>query len=326
MSFLDSFKSRKKNDEEAAEQEFQRGLREGSWPQGVDDFQLMSNTGTFLPAIPDPDPRAEADAFVKEHADDAHVDWSVVRAAGSTRTEGGNGFRVIEGTAGVRPLKGGPASAPAAATSKRAAEDDGVQVMPRAEGRAPRATSAGAGAPKSYAERLRDRVAAADVAAKPANKPAAAVSQSVSQAKRPTQNRPAAAPVSMQGASRPAAVPATASPRTDAPKPAAPAAASSRANEAPTFSSDAVVIRTRTYDDVRRIAEGLLAEKRPVVLAMRGSSDATCQRILDFSFGMCCASGAAITELSQKLFAICPKGVSVSDATMGELKRQGLLR
>ncbi len=279
MSFLDSFKSRKKNDEEAAEQEFQRGLREGSWPEGVDDFQLMSNTGTFLPAVPDPDPLAEANAFVQEHADDAHADWSVVRAAGSTRAEGGNGFRVIEGAAGVRPVKPASSAAPAPTASKRPVDDDGVQVMPRSEGRASRGASAAQGASKSYAERLRERVAAADVASKPA-----------------------------------------------APKAAAPAAAPLRASNAPTFSSDAVVIRTRTYDDVRRIAEGLLSEKRPVVLAMRGSSDATCQRILDFSFGMCCASGAAITELSQKLFAICPKGVSVSDATMGELKRQGLLR
>lgn len=319
MSFLDSFKSRKKNDEEAAEQEFQRGLREGSWPEGVDDFQLMSNTGTFLPAVPDPDPLAEANAFVQEHTDDAHADWSVVRAAGSTRAEGGNGFRVIEGAAGVRPLK--PASAaPAPAASKRPADDDGVQVMPRSEGRASRGASAAQGASKSYAERLRERVAAADVASKPV--------APAPQVKRPAQSRPApaAAPVPAQGTPKPAASDAAAPVRPSAPKAAVPAAAPLRASDAPTFSSDAVVIRTRTYDDVRRIAEGLLSEKRPVVLAMRGSSDATCQRILDFSFGMCCASGATITELSQKLFAICPKGVSVSDATMGELKRQGLLR
>lgn len=31
MSFLDNFKSHKKNNEQAVEQEFQRGLREGSW-------------------------------------------------------------------------------------------------------------------------------------------------------------------------------------------------------------------------------------------------------------------------------------------------------
>lgn len=54
MSFLDNFKSHKKNNEQAVEQEFQRGLREGSWPEGVSDFQLMDNTGTFLPAYPDP--------------------------------------------------------------------------------------------------------------------------------------------------------------------------------------------------------------------------------------------------------------------------------
>ena len=59
---------------------------------------------------------------------------------------------------------------------------------------------------------------------------------------------------------------------------------------------------------------------------MRSSSDATCQRILDFTFGVCCASGATIEELGQKLFAVCPKGVKVSDVTMADLKRQGLMR
>ena len=88
MSFLDNFKSHKKNNEQAVEQEFQRGLREGSWPEGVSDFQLMDNTGTFLPAYPDPDPHAEADAFVQEHTGEGRADWSVVRAAGSTRSEG----------------------------------------------------------------------------------------------------------------------------------------------------------------------------------------------------------------------------------------------
>ena len=80
------------------------------------------------------------------------------------------------------------------------------------------------------------------------------------------------------------------------------------------------------YDDVRRVAEVLLGDHRPVVLAMRSSSDATCQRILDFTFGVCCASGATIEELGQKLFAVCPKGVKVSDVTMADLKRQGLMR
>ena len=132
----------------------------------------------------------------------------------------------------------------------------------------------------------------------------------------------------------PAARPAAAEPRPAAPpKPAAvsapapaPAAASAHVAEPPTFSSDAVIVRTRGYDDVRRVAEVLLGDHRPVVLAMRSSSDATCQRILDFTFGVCCASGATIVELGQKLFAVCPKGVKVSDVTMADLKRQGLMR
>lgn len=304
MSFLDNFKSRKKNDEDAVEQQFQRGLREGSWPEGVDDFQLMSNTGSFLPAHPDPDPLAEADAFAQQgRADDARADWSVVRAAGSSRAEGG--FRVIEGSAGARPVK------PAADAQRRPAlDDEGVQVMPRAEARSPRPASAPS-AQKSYAERLRERVAAADI---PAPKP---VAPAPAPQRRPAQAEAPATPKRTEPA-RTAQVP-------DA-KPAVPADTAKRASEAPSFSSDAVVVRTRTYDDVRRIAEGLVGQRRPVVLAMRGASDATCQRILDFSFGLCCASGAVMSEIGQKLYAICPKGVSVSDATMADLKRQGLLR
>ena len=317
MSFLDNFKSHKKNNEQAVEQEFQRGLREGSWPEGVSDFQLMDNTGTFLPAYPDPDPHAEADAFVQEHAGEGRADWSVVRAAGSTRSEGG--FRVIEGSAAGRAAAKPAGDAPA---PRRPIDDEGVQVMPRSDAR-PARGAAGASAPqKSYAERLRERVAA-DAAARPAPQPAPAPTPA-----------PSKRPVLMQEPAVPAARPAAAEPRPAAPaKPAAvsapapaPAAASAHVADPPTFSSDAVIVRTRGYDDVRRVAEVLLGDHRPVVLAMRSSSDATCQRILDFTFGVCCASGATIEELGQKLFAVCPKGVKVSDVTMADLKRQGLMR
>lgn len=302
MSFLDNFKSHKKNNEQAVEQEFQRGLREGSWPEGVSDFQLMDNTGTFLPAYPDPDPHAEADAFVQEHTGEGRADWSVVRAAGSTRSEGG--FRVIEGSAAGRAAAKSAGDAPA---PRRPIDDEGVQVMPRSDARPARSTASASAPQKSYAERLRERVAA-DAAARPAPQPAPAPAPAPS--KRPVPMQEPAAP-----AARPAAAPAP-----------APAAASAHVAEPPTFSSDAVIVRTRGYDDVRRVAEVLLGDHRPVVLAMRSSSDATCQRILDFTFGVCCASGATIEELGQKLFAVCPKGVKVSDATMADLKRQGLMR
>ncbi len=305
MSFLDNIKSRMKGDT-SAEEQFQRGLREGSWPEGVDDFQLMGNTGTFLPATPDADTHEQADAFAAKTAsqDDDRADWSVVRAAGSSRTE--NRFTVIEGAAGVRPIAGAPSQRPA---------DDELRVTPRAEGQA-RNQAAPAGAPKSYAERLRERVASADVAPKEEPK------MQVKSASRPGAAKPEQP--AKPAASAPAPAPAAPAPTVAAP--AKPASARPAQQEAPTFSSDAVIVRTRTYDDVRKIAAGLLSEHRPVVLAMRGTSDASCQRILDFSFGMCCASGATMNELGQKLYAICPKGVTVSEATMAELKRQGILR
>lgn len=304
MSFLDNIKSRMKGDT-SAEEQFQRGLREGSWPEGVEDFELMGNTGTFLPATPDADPHQEADAFASKTSstEDDRADWSVVRAAGSSRAEGR--FTVIEGAAGMRPLA-------SSAQAQRPADED-MRVTPRSEGQA-RERSQAAGAQKSYAERLRERVASADVAPKEEPK------MQVKNASRPTGAKPAD-PVKPEK-------PAGAAPAPSAPAaPAKPAAARPVSHdEAPTFSSDAVIVRTRTYDDVRKIASGLLSDHRPVVLAMRGTSDAACQRILDFSFGMCCASGATMRELGQKLYAICPKGVTVSDATMAELKRQGILR
>ncbi len=302
MSFLDNIKSRMKGDT-SAEEQFQRGLREGSWPEGVDDFQLMGNTGTFLPATPDSDTREEGDSLVPKatsRADDGG-DWSVVRAAGSSRTE--NRFTVIEGAAGVRPLAGSPQMG-------RPAEDD-MRVTPRPEGQA-RDRSVSGGAQKSYAERLRERVASADVAPKEEPK------MQVKSAARPAPAKPAEP-------ERSAAAPAQPAPAAPA-MPAKPAGARPAQQDAPTFSSDAVIVRTRTYDDVRKIASGLLSDHRPVVLAMRGTSDASCQRILDFSFGLCCASGASMSELGQKVYAICPKGVTVSEATMADLKRQGILR
>lgn len=300
MSFLDNIKSRMKGDT-SAEEQFQRGLREGSWPEGVDDFQLMGNTGTFLPATPDSDPREQADAFASKDSSqqDDRGDWSVVRAAGSTRAE--NRFTVIEGAAGVRPLAG-------SSQAQRPADDE-MRVTPRSEGQVREKSSAGA--QKSYAERLRERVASADVAPKEEPK---------MQVKSPARPAPAKPAVP----EKPAAAPAPAAPA--APAPTKSAASRPAQQDAPTFSSDAVIVRTRTYDDVRKIASGLLSDHRPVVLAMRGTSDASCQRILDFSFGMCCASGASMSELGQKVYAICPKGVTVSEATMADLKRQGILR
>ena len=312
MSFLDNIKSRMKGGDAAAEEEFQRGLREGSWPEGIDDFKLMDNTGTFLPAVPDRDPLEEANAFAGQGAasDDDGANWSVVRAAGSSRTEAParpeGRFTVIEGNAGVKPIAAGSQAA-------RPAADDGVQVMPRSEARPTSRDVAPAAAQKSYAERLRERVAAADVAG--ADEPGDRL-----QVSRP--GRPAAAPARAPKAAAPAPAPTAPVSKAPASKPAAHDAGASELK----FSSDAVIVRTRTYDDVRKIASVLLNDRRPVVLAMRGTSDAVCQRILDFCFGVCCAAGATFNEIGQKVFTICPKGVTVSDATMADLKRQGILR
>ena len=57
VGFLDNVRSHFKNNDE---EEFERAFRDPSWPVGVDDFEPMSNTGSFLPATYDVDPLADA--------------------------------------------------------------------------------------------------------------------------------------------------------------------------------------------------------------------------------------------------------------------------
>ena len=42
------------------EDEFERAFREGSWPEGVEGFEPLANTGAFLPQEYDVDPLADA--------------------------------------------------------------------------------------------------------------------------------------------------------------------------------------------------------------------------------------------------------------------------
>ena len=49
VGFLDNVRSHFKNNDE---EEFERAFRDPSWPVGVDDFEPMSNTGSFLPPTP----------------------------------------------------------------------------------------------------------------------------------------------------------------------------------------------------------------------------------------------------------------------------------
>ena len=85
-------------------------------------------------------------------------------------------------------------------------------------------------------------------------------------------------------------------------------------------------VRPRSYDDVRDIAQAVIAEHRPAVIVMRGCSNDLARRVLDFSFGLCCASGAGMRELGDHVYAVLPRGTALTDDDMAALRRQGVVR
>lgn len=403
MGFLDNVRSRFKNNDE---EEFERAFHEGAWPEGVEDFAPLENTGSFLPATYEVDPLADASlpgnvlasqgAGSQAGADSpaAQADFapdgqapaafagaateSVVRSAATAiyaAPVAESPFQVIDAT--LRPRSEGAQAAPAAASpatdyGRQAAydrpslavvrpsgdapapdpsarfdsEDEGVQVVARRgadrAGRAP--------APhveqKPFADRLRERVAAANVSGQTdemLGRSQAAVQQPGAKPVRRNENASAAeldAELEERRRSRRAAEQARAqrdADRREREDRIAPVGVSEPQRRGTPFEADkgsamrpvpvsCIVIRPRVYDDVRDVAQGVLAERRPVVLMLRGCSNDLARRVLDFSFGMCCASGAGIREFGDHVYAVLPRDTALTSEDMVSLRRQGIVR
>ena len=419
MGFLDNMRSHFKNNDE---EEFERAFRDPSWPVGVDDFEPMSNTGSFLPATYDIDPLADAslpgnalhgagapsgafsptDTLVGMQT---AVTESVVRAPATPifAPQGQPVQPLVSGAVGVRPLvgtapvqqqqpvyaggspQGVPGSAPqSGAPAPVVADGTGILPMemrpapaaapvdpaptaaPRAQQQEDRPSGYSADTPrydmtgdegvqvytrqgerathptpqveqKPFADRLRERVAAANVAGQ--------TDEMLGRSRVVTQEAPAPRTRRNENASsadidaeleerrrtrrsQSQARGAAAEQREErqTPKQArSPEAASPSTRATGPVAVSCVVVRPRSYEDVREVAQGLIGEHRPVVMVLRGCSSELTRRILDFSFGLCCASNADMRDFGNHVYGVLPRGTTFTDDDAMALRRQGIV-
>ena len=392
MGFLDNVRSHFKNNDE---EEFELAFHEGVWPEGVEP---MTNTGSFLPTTYDVDPLADASLpgnamgaahgpapAVEEAPSDVEepvATESVVRAAATSiyaAPTAPSPFQVIDSS--LRPRDAAPAAVQAEVpTAQPAADrapeadarpsgysagtprydmgDDGVQVFSRPAGERAAHPATPQAQPKPFADRLRERVAAANVAGQfdetigrsraatrqePAPARPARRSENASNAELDAEleerrrSRAAHSQARHERAMRSEAEQREHVERASADRSREPEE-SARAEQARPEAAEAaperphlvpiscVAVRPRTYDDVRDIAEAVVAQHRPAVLVMRGCSNDLARRVLDFSFGLCCASGAGMRELGDHVYAVLPRGTALTDDDMAALRRQGVVR
>lgn len=393
VGFLDNVRSHFKNNDE---EEFERAFRDPSWPVGVDDFEPMSNTGSFLPATYDVDPLA--DASLPGNAYHGNSDYgaapqdpnayyeqggapdSVVRAPATplyaaeetaqeaTASYGADGSAAQQATTVYQnviafpgtslpvqppaaptpqPEPGVPAetrpSGYAETTPRYEMEDEGVHVVARQGGSRPSGVVAPAASQKPFADRLRERVAAANVAGQN--------DDTLGRSRATLDDRPAAprpAPRRNENASaedldaefeerrRARKARGTAAQETraavrpeEAKEPAAPSDGGHPADASPSgprpIPISCLVVRPRSYDDVAEIARGLIGEHRPVVMVLRGCSNELARRVVDFSFGLCCASGAEMKDFGNHVYGVLPRGTTFTDEDAMALRRQGIV-
>ena len=222
-------------------------------------------------------------------------------------------------------------------------EDEGVHVVARQGGARPSGAVAPAASQKPFADRLRERVAAANVAGQN--------DDTLGRSRATLDDRPAAprpAPRRNENASaedldaefeerrRARKARGTAAQETraavrpeEAKEPAAPSDGGRPADASPSgprpIPISCLVVRPRSYDDVAEIARGLIGEHRPVVMVLRGCSNELARRVVDFSFGLCCASGAEMKDFGNHVYGVLPRGTTFTDEDAMALRRQGIV-
>ena len=243
---------------------------------------------------------------------------------------------------------------PVARASRPEDADGGVQVFAREGGQRAARPAAAPQTQKPFAERLRERVAAANVSGQTDDTLGRSRAALQSDAAAPARGRRAAgtdgdidAELAERRRARRAAEDAREEHRRAAERPAgagraraaqgepaapdapgagtAPAQADAASALRPVPVS-AVVIRARSYDDVREVAPAVMAQHRPAVLVLKGSTGEVARRVLDFSFGLCCGTGATMRELGDRVYAVLPRNTDMTDDDLLHLRRQGLIR
>ncbi len=410
MSIFNTIKSRLSHGEEDEEEQFRRGIINGRFPEGVDDFEPLSTTGNFIAPVSqrtetydDPllaqgqaayddmngrdaqpqDAQATDPGYDQGYGQGALFDRQPYEPQAYAQQQAqASGYYdpSFAGQTTVQPAAAPqPAPAPAAQGAQRQtsavpsqadfddAEGD-VQVYERADGERRPVTQREQAKP--FRERLQERVAAANVSgvideglgrSKAATgefsaapevvrrSPSADVpsddlerefesrrranesARSERQRRSEERNREFES-LQRRGAERRAdsdRAQAQPSPSRDDARPRRGASAPGPASDGLEFAAlptAPLVVRARSYDDISQIAQAVMNRHQPVVLPMRGTPNDVARRVLDFSFGLCCGSGANLTELEEHVYCLMPRGTKLGEHELSTLRHQGVLK
>ncbi|MFR2950905.1 MAG: cell division protein SepF [Collinsella intestinalis] len=86
----------------------------------------------------------------------------------------------------------------------------------------------------------------------------------------------------------------------------------------------AYVLRPESYDDVEIVVRRVRT-RQPVVLVFAGRTEVA-KRVLDFSYGFACGSGASVRELGDRVFIVLPVGCEVKETDLAKLRKDGYLK
>lgn len=105
-----------------------------------------------------------------------------------------------------------------------------------------------------------------------------------------------------------------------------PSVPSSYSSQIPSTSSQLppYVLRPKSYDDVQTLMSRVRTNQM-VVLVMIGTNLDTAKRILDFAYGFSCGIDGRVTELGDRVFAVCPHGIEVMPKDLDMLARDGII-
>lgn len=82
------------------------------------------------------------------------------------------------------------------------------------------------------------------------------------------------------------------------------------------------VLKPVSYDDVQTVVRRVRTNQ-PVVVVFRNTNIETAKRILDFCFGLSFGLNGAVEELGDRVFAVLPAGISLTQADIDKLVADG---
>ena len=82
------------------------------------------------------------------------------------------------------------------------------------------------------------------------------------------------------------------------------------------------VLKPVSYDDVQTVVRRVRTNQ-PVVIVFRNTNIETAKRILDFCFGLSFGLGGEVRELGDRVFAVLPAGVDLSQSDLDKLVADG---